>query len=95
MMTRQEMNQKIDQLRKMEAQVAILKGSIDTIKDELKAELDARNENSIDTGIHRVFYNCYERSNIDSKKLKEAGLYDLYSTKSAVIQFKITDIHAV
>lgn len=92
-MTNEIINQKIKALKDLEAEAATLKASIDAIKDELKAELDSRQVDSVDTGIHRVFYNMYEKKGVDTKKLKAAGLYDEYSSVSTVIQFRITDVN--
>lgn len=94
-MTNIEINEKIDQIRKIEAQAAALKETLDSLKDELKAELDSKKVDSIDTGIHKVFYNCYDKTSVDTDKLKKSGLYDLYSKKSTVIQFRITDVSVI
>ena len=93
-MTNEMINQKIAQLRALEEAAASLKNQIEGIKDELKAELDARQEDSINTVQHNIFYNCYEKESVDTAKLKASGLYSEYSKKSVVIQFKITDCKA-
>ena len=89
------MKNRIEELRKIEAQAAALKEAAESIRNTLKAELDTRKEDSVDTGLHRVFYNCYEKKSVDANKLKAAGLYDLYSKASTVIQFKVTDVKVV
>lgn len=94
-MTNQEMNAKVEQIRAIEAQAAVLKEAIDALKDELKAELDTRQVDSVDLGSHRVFYNCFEQTKVDTQKLKDAGLYSLYSKKSTQIQFRITDVAVI
>lgn len=91
MMTNELINAKIAEMKKMEAAIKILQEQVDSIKDELKAELDSRNVESVSTDIHNVFYNMYEKTGVDTAKLKKDGLYDLYSKKSVVIQFKVTD----
>ena len=60
------------------------------MKSDLKAELDEQKVDMIDTGLNRVFYEPYEKSTVDTKALKEAGLYDTYSKKSTVLMFKLT-----
>lgn len=94
-MNKNEINAKIEELRKIEAQAAKLKEAADMLRDELKAELDSRKVDSVDTGLHRIFYNCYEKSSVNTDALKEAGLYDLYTKKSTVVQFRISDVKAV
>lgn len=94
-MTNQEINQKIAELRKIEEQAAVLAQEVEAIKDSLKHELDTRKVDSVDTGLHRVFYNCYEKFGVDTAKLKSSGLYEQFCKKSAVIQFKITDVKAI
>ena len=93
-MTNDMINQKIAQLRALEEASKSLEKQIEAIKNELKAELDSRQEDSINTVEHNIFYHCYEKSGIDTAKLKAAGLYDEYSKKSTIIQFKITDCKA-
>lgn len=94
-MTNEIINSKIAEMKALEAAVAQLNAQIDAIKDELKAELDTRQVDSINTGSYNVFYNCYEKAGVDTAKLKAAGLYDAYSKKSTIIQFKITGKKAV
>lgn len=94
-MTDKMINNRIARMKELQAQADAISKQVEALRDELKAELDSRKEDSIDTGIHRVFYNCYERATIDSDKLKAAGLYDKYSKKSVVTQFKITDVKVV
>lgn len=91
-MTNEMINKKIAELRKIEAKAAELKAVADDLRDQLKAELDSRQVDSINTGLHHVIYNCYEKSGVDTQKLKDAGLYDQYSKKSVVVQFRINDI---
>lgn len=94
-MTKAEMNAKIAEIRRLEKEATLIKDQLESLRDELKAELDFRKVDSVDTGLHRVFYNCYEKSGVDSEKLRAAGLYDTYSKKSIVTQFKITDIKVI
>ena len=44
----------------------------------------------IDTGINKIWYEAYEKSSVDTKALKEAGLYDKFSKKSVNLMFKLT-----
>ena len=95
MMTNTELNQKIAELRQIEERAAELNAAVDSIREQLKAELDSRQVDSITTGAYNIFYNMYEKSGIDTDKLKASGLYNQFSKKSTVIQFKITDVKVV
>ena len=95
MMTNTELNQKITELRQIEERAAELKAAVDTIRDQLKAELDSRQVDSITTGAYNIFYKMYEKSGVDTDKLKKSGMYDQFAKTSTVIQFKITDVKVV
>ena len=90
-MTADLLNVKIAQLKSIETQIKMLTKQADAIKNDLKAELDTNKVDSIDTGIHRIFYQVYQKASVDLEKLKGAGLYDTYSKVSLITQFKITD----
>lgn len=90
MMTNLQIDAKITQIELIEAQIKELKAVVDSMKSDLKAELDEQKVDMIDTGLNRVFYEPYEKSTVDTKALKEAGLYDTYSKKSTVLMFKLT-----
>jgi len=92
MMTNVQIDAKITEIELLEAQIKELKAIADSAKSELKAELDERKVDVVDTGIHRVFYEVYEKSTVDTKALKADGLYEKYSKKSCNMMFKITSV---
>ena len=87
-MTNEMLNSKIEELRALEVAAAEISKKVDAIKTELKAELDAQKADSINTGLHKMFYTAYQKSSVDSAKLKEAGLFDQFSKLITVLQFK-------
>lgn len=89
-MTNEMMDSKVVEIELLEAQIKALKASVDSLKGDLKAELDERQVDCVDTGLNKIWYQAYEKSTVDTKALKEAGLYEKYSKESTVIQFKIT-----
>lgn len=93
-MTNTQINAKITEIELLEAQVKELKAIADALKNDLKEEMDTRKVDMLDTGTHRVFYEVYEKSSVDTKALKEAGLYEQYSKKSTNLMFKITSVTA-
>lgn len=92
MMTNTAIDAKVTQINLLEAQIKELKALIDASKSELKAELDERKVDMIDTGINHIFYEVYEKRTLDTKAIKEAGLYDEYSKTSVNTMFKITSV---
>lgn len=92
MLNNNQINAKITQIQILEAQIKELKAIVDNTKSELKADLDERKVDMIDTGIYRVFYEAYEKSGVDTKALKADGLYEKYSKKSTNLMFKITAV---
>jgi len=92
MMNNNTINAKITEIELLEAQIKELKAIADARKAEIKAELDERKVDSIDTGIHKVFYEAYTKRVVDTKALKADGLYDKYSKEQTNIMFKITSV---
>jgi len=92
MMTNLQIDAKVTQIELLEAQIRELKALADAAKTELKNELDTRKVDTIDTGIHRVFYEVYSKRVVDTKALKTAGLYDEYSKEQINTMFKITSV---
>lgn len=81
---------KVAQLRALEEQSKLINAQMEVLKNELKAELDARQVDSITVGPDRIWYIIFERKQADTDKLKKAGLFEQYSKKSVVTQFKFT-----
>ena len=94
MMTNLQIDAKITEIELLEAQIKELKALADAAKADLKAELDDRKVDSVDTGIHKVFYEAYTKRVVDTKALKNAGLYDEYSKEQTNLMFKITSVTA-
>ena len=92
MLNNNQINAKITQIELLEAQIKELKAIVDSTKGELKAELDERKLDMVDTGIYHIFYEAYEKKSIDTKALKADGLYDKYSKTNTNLMFKITAV---
>lgn len=90
MMNNLQIDAKVTQIELLEAQIKELKAIVDATKADLKSELDERKVDVIDTGINKVWYEAYERTSVDTKALKDAGLYDKYSKTSVNLMFKLT-----
>ena len=85
-----QIDAKVNQIEILEAQIAELKAIVEGAKAELKAELDEKKVDVIDTGLNKIWYKAYEKSTVDTKALKADGLYEKYSKESTVIMFKMT-----
>ena len=90
MMNNLQIDAKITQIELLEAQIKELKAVVDSAKADLKAELDEQKVDVLDTGINKIWYEAYEKTTVDTKALKEAGLYDKFSKKSVNLMFKLT-----
>ena len=90
MLTIDNINDKIAEIERIQLEATKLQELAENLKNELKAELDERKVNNIDTGSHNIFYSCYEKTSVDTTKLKADGLYDAYSKKSVITSFRIT-----
>lgn len=91
-MNNTQINAKVTQIELLEAQIKELKALADASKAELKAELDERKADMLDTGIYHIFYEAYEKKTVDTKALKADGLYEKYSKASTNLMFKITAV---
>lgn len=92
MMNNTEINARVTEIELLEAQIKELKALADARKAELKAELDDRKVDVIDTGIHHIFYEAYTKNVVDTKALKADGMYDKYSKQQTNIMFRITSV---
>ncbi len=92
MMTNTQINAKVTQIELLEAQIKELKALVDASKAELKAELDERRIDMLDTGIYHIFYEVYEKKTVDTKALKADGMYEKYSKSTTNLMFKITAV---
>lgn len=91
-MTNEMMNAKVTEINLLEAQIKELKAIVDGLKGDLKAELDERKVDMIDTGLNHIFYEVVDKKIVDTKRLKADGMYDKYSKSSTSLMFKITSV---
>lgn len=91
-MNNTQIDAKVFEIDMLEAQIKELKALADTRKAELKAELDERKVDMVDTGVNRVWYDGYTKKTLDTKAIKADGLYDKYTKEQTVLTFKITKV---
>lgn len=90
-----EINAKVAEIRKLEAEAELLKQQVDALRDELKAELDVRKVDNVNTGLFNITYRAVSQKRADSAKLKAAGIFDIYSKETTSLRFQITDVKIV
>lgn len=69
-MTNTQIDAKVFELDMLEAQIKELNALVKARKSELKAELDERQIDMIDTGVNRVWYKLVETHNLDNDLAK-------------------------
>ena len=92
-MTRTEMNRKLTEMMILEAQKKQLEAQIESIKDEVKAEMTAAGIDEFETDAFKVLWKTSARTTIDSKKLKKEApaVWDVYSRTTNVTTFKVVE----
>ena len=95
MMTNTQMDSKVFEINMLEAQIKELRALADARKAELKAELDERQADMIDTGLNRIWYKAIEKNTLDTKKAKaeltKVGKLDECMKSSIELRFTITN----
>lgn len=89
-MTNERIDSKVMELELLEAQIKELKAIAESIKADLKSELDTRKVDCIETELNRVHYTVYSKKTVDTKKLKDANLYDEFAKEQTIVTFKVT-----
>lgn len=89
-MTNAIIDSKVTEIEILEAQIKNLKATVDSLKGDLKRELDELQVDMLDTGLNKIWYQVYAKKSVDTAAIKADGLYEKYSKESTVIQFKIT-----
>ena len=90
-MTTNEMTAKIDELRELETMQAELKEMIESIKDELKAELITLDVEELEVGTNIIRYTTVLSQRFDSTtfKKKMPEIYTAYLTQVTSKRFSI------
>lgn len=83
---------KIEELKELEAFIEEMKGEAEAIKDELKAELTARDTEELDCGQYVIRLTSVLTSRFDTKRFKEAfgeATYKAFTKEVASKRFSI------
>ena len=79
-MSTKEMTKAVRRLRELEAEAAQLADQIDTLKEQIKAEMAVRDVNELQAGVFRVRWTAVQSTRFDSAAFREA-MPELYSDK--------------
>lgn len=94
MMGNNKIDEKVLEITLWEQQIKKLKDLVEKNKDELKAELDSRVEDSIDTGACKISYIAVVKHTLDTKEAKkfisENANLDDFIKKNTETRFTIT-----
>lgn len=89
-MSTSELEAKATQYRALQAEIKQLQEQAEAVKADLITVLDAQKADSLAAGPFTVRYTVYESTRVNTAALKNAGLYDQYSTKVAALRFSVS-----
>lgn len=89
-MNTNELIKKIEELKELEALIREAEAEVESLKDEIKNEMQNREEMNV--GRYIVRYKVVETNRFDSKKFKDAcpDVYKMYVNQTASCRFSIT-----
>lgn len=82
---------KIRSLKELEALISEAQAELDSIKDELKAEMTSRNTEELDVDVFKIRYKTVKSSRFDTTALKNAHkeLYEQYTKQTESRRFTV------
>ena len=90
-MSTKELAKAVRRLRELEAEAAQLADQIDTLKEQIKAEMAVRDVNELQAGVFRVRWTAVQSTRFDSAAFREAmpELYDRFTRKIETRRFTV------
>ena len=91
MLTNRQIDNRIQKLRALESQIKALEEQADALRDELKADLEAKGTDEHNTGSFIIRWKEVISRRLDSKALKAAlpDVFNAYSRESSARRFTI------
>lgn len=88
-MSQNEIAAKLRELRELQALIEQAEAEAETIKDALKAYMDAQNVEEISADVYKVRYTTVHGSRLDTAALKKdaPGIYEQYTRKTTTRRF--------
>ena len=83
---------RVELIRRLESQREELDAQIESLKDEIKAEMTERGVEKLTVGTHRVSWASYTTHRLDAKALKaeNESIYERYSKAVTTRRFVIS-----
>lgn len=90
-MSTKELTKTVRRLRELETEAAQLGGEIDALKEQIKAEMTARDVDEMQAGVFRVRWTAVQSTRFDSAAFREAmpELYDQFTRKIETRRFTV------
>lgn len=90
-MSIKDVTKMIEDLKALEAMKAELEADIESIKDELKREMERRETEEMSVGVYKVRYKTVITNRLDSSKLKQESpkIYEAYCKQVSSKRFSI------
>ena len=88
-MSTSEITSKVRELKELKAMLAEIEAAIDTIEDEIKAEMTARNTEEMSVDVYKVRWTKVTSSRFDTSAFKKthAELYNQYTKQTETRRF--------
>lgn len=82
---------KIRSLKELEALISEAQAELDSIKDELKAEMTSRNTEELDVDVFKIRYKTVKSSRFDTTAFKSThkDLYEQYTKQTESRRFTV------
>lgn len=91
-MTRRAIENRIKKLKELEEQQKALEQEIDSLKEEIKKDLEAKGTEELKVGIFIIRFTSVLSSRFDTKRFKEqyGDLYNQFTKQTASRRFTIS-----
>jgi hypothetical protein len=88
-MSTSEITSKVRELKELKAMLEEIEAEIDTIEDEIKAEMTARNTEEMSVDVYKVRWTKVTSSRFDTSAFKKthAELYNQYTKQTETRRF--------
>lgn len=90
-MSTKEMTKAVRRLRELEAEAAQLADQIDTLKEQIKAEMAVRDVDELQAGVFHVRWTAVQSTRFDSAAFRESmpELYSRFTRKIETRRFTV------
>ncbi len=90
-MSTKDLLSRIRSLKELEAIISEAEAELETIKDELKAEMTNRNTEELDVDVFRISYKTVKSNRFDSTSFKAThkDLYNQYTKQTGSKRFSV------